>query len=424
LEVGRFALAGVVALVIVGVATAIASRRVGEREAIANARTTTVTKAEGLVAPALSDGVLERSPTALAAVDDVVRDDVLDASLVRVKLWNADGTIVYSDESRLIGTRYALGSDEQAAISSGKIDAEVSDLTKPENRYERRQGKLLEVYLPIDTPSGKPLLFEAYYRYALVSSNGNQLWRSFAPIALGALIALEVVQIPLAYSLARRLRQRSDERELLLRQALEASDVERRHIASDLHDGVVQDLAGVAYALSAQTRRASAQAPDPEVIDNAASTVRTSIRALRSLVVDIYPPDFGEATLESALNDLVNRASEGGIDAQLDAEQLRDPVSDPAARLLYRAAQEGLRNVISHADARHVTVKVATVGPRGVLDVVDDGQGFDAGAVTAARDSGHLGLTALRGLVADAGGTLTFTSSPGGGTTLHAEVPL
>jgi signal transduction histidine kinase len=424
LEVGRFALAGVVALVIVGVATAIASRRVGEREAIANARTTTVTKAEGLVAPALSDGVLERSPTALAAVDDVVRDDVLDASLVRVKLWNADGTIVYSDESRLIGTRYALGSDEQAAISSGKIDAEVSDLTKPENRYERRQGKLLEVYLPIDTPSGKPLLFEAYYRYALVSSNGNQLWRSFAPIALGALIALEVVQIPLAYSLARRLRQRSDERELLLRQALEASDVERRHIASDLHDGVVQDLAGVAYALSAQTRRASTQAPDPEVIDSAASTVRTSIRALRSLVVDIYPPDFGEATLESALHELVNRASEGGIDAQLDAEQLRDPVSDPAARLLYRAAQEGLRNVISHADARHVTVKVATVGPRGVLDVVDDGQGFDAGAVTAARDSGHLGLTALRGLVADAGGTLTFTSSPGGGTTLHAEVPL
>ena len=300
----------------------------------------------------------------------------------------------------------------------------MSDLTKPENRYERRQGKLLEVYLPIDTPSGKPLLFEAYYRYALVSSNGNQLWRSFAPIALGALIALEVVQIPLAYSLARRLRQRSDERELLLRQALEASDVERRHIASDLHDGVVQDLAGVAYALSAQTRRASTQAPDPEVIDSAASTVRTSIRALRSLVVDIYPPDFGEATLESALHDLVNRASEGGIDAQLDAEQLRDPVSDPAARLLYRAAQEGLRNVISHADARHVTVKVATVGPRGVLDVVDDGQGFDAGAVTAARDSGHLGLTALRGLVADAGGTLTFTSSPGGGTTLHAEVPL
>ena len=126
----------------------------------------------------------------------------------------------------------------------------------------------------METPSGKPLLFEAYYRYGLVSSNGSQLWRSFAPIALGALIALELVQIPLAYSLARRLRQRSAERELLLHQALEASDVERRHIASDLHDGVVQDLAGVAYALSAQTRGSTPGEPDPDVIESSASTVR------------------------------------------------------------------------------------------------------------------------------------------------------
>ena len=271
---------------------------------------------------------------------------MLDGSLVRVKLWNEDGTIVYSDEPRLVGTHYTLGADEKAALASGKIEAEVSDLSKPENQYERPQGKLLEVYLPVETPSGKPLLFEAYYRYGLVSSNGSQLWRSFAPIALGALIALELVQIPLAYSLARRLRQRSAERELLLHQALEASDVERRHIASDLHDGVVQDLAGVAYALSAQTRGPTPGEPDPDVIESSASTVRASIRALRSLVVDIYPPDFGEVTLDSALTDLLARAAEQGLDAQLDHEGMRDPIPDPVARLLYRAAQEGLRNVL------------------------------------------------------------------------------
>ena len=65
-EVGRFALAGAVALIIVGIATAIASRRVGEREAIANARTTTVTKAQGLVAPALNDGLLAGAAGSLA----------------------------------------------------------------------------------------------------------------------------------------------------------------------------------------------------------------------------------------------------------------------------------------------------------------------------------------------------------------------
>ncbi len=181
LEVGRFALAGVIALVIVGIATAIASRRVGEREAIANARTTTVTKAQGLVAPALTDGVLNGTPAAIGAVDAVVRRDVLDGSLVRVKLWNADGTIVYSDEPRLVGTHYTLGADEKAAFSSGKIEAEVSDLSKPENQYERSQGKLLEVYLPVETPSGKPLLFEAYYRYGLVSSNGQPAVAQFRP---------------------------------------------------------------------------------------------------------------------------------------------------------------------------------------------------------------------------------------------------
>ena len=172
----------------------------------------------------------------------------------------------------------------------------MSDLTKPENRYEQSQGKLLEVYLPIETPSGEPLLFEAYYRYSLVSSNGNQLWRSFAPIALGSLIALELVHIPLAYSLARRLRQQSEERELLLRQALEASDVERRHIASDLHDGVVQDLAGRGVrARRRQARRANGDAVDPKVAGARRGHRRGRASACcgRSLV-DIYPPDFGE----------------------------------------------------------------------------------------------------------------------------------
>ena len=238
-----------------------------------------------------------------------------------------------------------LGDDELAALSTGRIDAEVSDLPKPENRYEQSQGKLLEVYLPIETPSGEPLLFEAYYRYSLVSNNGNQLWRSFAPIALGSLIALELVLIPLAYSLARRLRQKSEERELLLRQALEASDVERRHIASDLHDGVVQDL-------PARRTRSRRRLVERTVTPSIRRSWRTPppcgrASALRSLVIDIYPPDFGEVTLESALTDLLAvgrrrgsaltdllaRTAETGIETELDATELQDPLPDPVARL-------------------------------------------------------------------------------------------
>ena len=214
---------------------------------------------------------------------------------------------------------------------------------------------------------------------------------------------------------------------MLLRQALEASDVERRHIASDLHDGVVQDLAGVAYALSAEARRTDStarSADDLAAVEASASTVRASIRALRSLVVDIYPPDFEEVSLDSALSDLVTRAGEQGLDAAFDATGIRDPLPDSVARLLYRAAQEGLRNVTSHADAKSVRVRVASEETRAVIEVVDDGRGFNVETAEAARLSGHLGLTALRGLIADAGGIVEIETKPGAGTTLHVEMPL
>jgi signal transduction histidine kinase len=411
IQVGQFALVGVILLVIVGLATAVASRRIGQREAITDARSSAIIRAQNLVEPAVTDGLLTESPPAIARLDRVVRRDVVDASLVRVKVWSRNGTVLYSDERR--------------ALSVGTIEADVSDLTRPENRYERSFGKLLEVYLPIRTPSGKPLLFEAYYDYSLVSRNGNRLWRSFAPISLGALLMLEIVQIPIAWSLARRLRMRLRERELLLHRALEASDVERRQIASELHDGAVQDLAGVAYALSASARREGAQntSADKAVIEDAAESIRGSIRSLRSLIVDIYPPDFGEVSFDSALTDLLARGSDRGLRVDLDIA-LDDPLPDSAARLLYRSAQEGLRNTLDHAQATSVRIDVTQRNGAAVLDLVDDGRGFDATEVATQRARGHFGLLALRGLVTDAGGRLDVRSQPGAGTTLHVEVPL
>lgn len=420
-SVGWFALAGVVALCIVGLATAIASRRVGERQAIADARTTTLIKAKGVVEPAVTDALLTGDRAAIGRVDTVVRRDVLDPSLVRVKIWTAEGLVLYSDEPALIGSRYQLGVDDVESLGTGRIDAQVSDLTAPENAYERAFGKLLEVYLPIRSPAGHPLLFEAYYRYGRVSSNGTQLWRNFAPISLGALVALELVQIPLAWSLARRLRQRLREREALLQRTLEASQVERRQIASDLHDGVVQDLAGVAYALSAVSRQPGTANGDRGLVEEAAETVRVSMRALRALVVDIYPPNLGEEGIVSALNDLLARAENQGVAGELDTAGLRSQLPDNAAGLVYRAAQEALRNVVKHAGATTVCLRLSTSERAVVLEVTDDGRGFDD---RAPAPDGHVGLKALSGLVADAGGSLVVRSSPGAGTSVVMEVPL
>ena len=182
----QFALAGVVAVVIVVIATSIASGRVGEREAIVDARSQTLVRARDVVEPRVSDDLLESDPQAVAAVDTIVHQSVLDTSLIRVKIWRADGQIIYSDEARLIGTRYQLGAEELTSLAGGAVEAEVSDLSKPENRFERDQGKMLEVYLPIHTPNGTAVLFEAYFRYGAVVSSGSRVWRSFAPFTIGA----------------------------------------------------------------------------------------------------------------------------------------------------------------------------------------------------------------------------------------------
>ena len=201
-------------------------------------------KGQAVVEPVLTDGLLTGDADAVAAVDRVVRDKVLDDTLVRVKIWRADGTILYSDEPSLTGSSFDLDDEELDALRNGTVAAEVSDLERPENRLEQSQGKLLEVYLPLQTPGGTPVLFESYFRYDTVAEAGQQIWRSFAPITVGALVVLALIEIPLAWSLARRLRHRHLEREELLRRAIDASERERRRIAHDLHDGIAVMVRG------------------------------------------------------------------------------------------------------------------------------------------------------------------------------------
>ena len=232
------------------------------------------------------------------------------------------------------------------------------------------------------------------------------------------------MQIPIAWSLARRLRQRQREREALLQQALDASELERRRIAADLHDGVVQDLTGVAYSLTGAARQANVPIETAQELERSAAGVRTGVKALRSLLVEIYPPNLAEIGLASALTDLVARAELRDVAATLDTADLEEPLPGAIAPLLYRCAQEALRNVFTHSRARSVVVRVGNDHDRAFLDVRDDGVGFDPDAVGGGVSGGHFGLQSIEDLIKAAGGTARVRSSPGGGTDLHVEVPL
>lgn len=418
----RYAAAALVALMIVAVLTALYSRRLGTLEAIDDADRIANLVADAAVEPVLDDDIIDRDAAALARVDRAVRDQVLRGPLVRVKIWTEDGTVVYSDESRLIGEQFELGEDELRVLRGAASEAEISDLSGPENRYEESATELLEVYLPVETTDGTLLLFEAYFSYDGVAEAGRKVWLRFAPVSLGALVLLGLVQVPLAVSLGRRLRRAQEQREDMLRSAIEATDAERRRIASDLHDGVVQDLAGVAFSLGAAARSAQGEGGDGAPYREAADQVGDAARALRSLLVEIYPPNLCEEGLEAALSDLTATLEPRGIETSLTVPGPLEGLGIEATALLYRAAQEALRNVVAHAGAARVDVSLTERDGRVVLEVIDNGRGLEVDKVS--DGSGHLGLRALGGLAATMGATLAIDSTPGKGTILRLEVPI
>jgi two-component system NarL family sensor kinase len=330
--------------------------------------------------------------------------------------------VLFATDARLEGQRFTLGEEEVASLSNGTIQAEVSELAAPENRYDHRFGKLLEVYLPVRTPNGTRLLFEAYFRYDAVVASGQRIWRSFAPITIGALLVLELLQIPLAWSLATRLRQRQVERELLLRRSLEASDIERRRIAADLHDGVVQDLVGVALSLAGAARASDVSAASAQRLDAAAESVRASITSLRATLVDIHPPVVAGLGLRDALTDLAAEASSDELTVNVDVKSLTAILGETAGSLLFRVAREAIRNVVRHAGASQVTVRAGCDHHVAWVEVADDGMGFDPAVLAERAAAGHVGLRGLGELVRDSGGTMTIDAAPGRGTVIRAEV--
>jgi two-component system NarL family sensor kinase len=421
----HFALAGLVVLAVFLAGSLVVFRDLGRSEAIRDARQFAVLTGQGIVEPMLRNGLVEGDPEAVDTVDRVVQERVLGERIVRVKIWSRDGRIVYSDEPRLIGSRYPLGQDKLDVLEKGSTRAELSDLSGPENRFERGEGDLYEVYLGVRAPDGTPLVFETYQRANEVTSTGRRIWLPFAALLLACLVLLWLVQVPLAWRLARRLERSQHEREMLLTRSLEASADERRRIAADLHDGVVQDLAGISYSLAAAAEQADASvsAELRSTLEETADGTRDSMRRIRSLIVEIHPPNLRAAGLEAAVRDLLAPLHAHGVETELT---VADDVALPedVELLFYRAAGEALRNAERHAGAGRVKVAIGAENGRARLVVRDDGAGFADVDRERRRAEGHVGLTLLEELAARAGGTVRVESRPGAGTTFTLEAPL
>jgi hypothetical protein len=204
-----FASTGLLVLILVGIAGVLVMRRLGTAEALRQAERIALVAGRGVVEPRLSEGIVRGDSSSLLTIDEVVSGSLLRGPIARVTIRDPDGRVLYADDPALIGSTVGLGASEQKAIRTGEAVTNEGTADELESRFEEDLGPLLEVSLPVSTPAGRPLLFQAYIPLDAVTASAEQLWRAFLPVLAVALIALAVVQIPLALRSRDRYGRRS-----------------------------------------------------------------------------------------------------------------------------------------------------------------------------------------------------------------------
>jgi len=218
------------------------------------------------------------------------------------------------------------------------------------------------------------------------------------------------------------LRRSHQQNQELAGRLITAQEVERARIARELHDDVGQRIASFSIALGTLRRRLPA-APQP-VHDELAGLQRESVTLgndLRSLSHELHPALLEHLGLVDALRRRCEEVSaESGVTVALDVTSELGPVPDEVALCLYRVAQEALRNVVNHAQARSARVELSRQNGRVAMRITDDGRGFEPGMAASHRG---LGLVSLDERVKMLQGTLAIESSPHIGTTVSVMVP-
>ncbi len=207
----------------------------------------------------------------------------------------------------------------------------------------------------------------------------------------------------------------------LSRRLLTIQETERRSLARELHDEIGQALTATKINLQA-FERISDPASLALRLQDANSMVDGALEQVRSLSLELRPPLLDDLGLPAALRWLLDQhARRSGLGVQYASDAFEGRLATEIETACFRIAQQGLTNVVKHAGARTVTVRLRRVGDALHLHVRDDGAGFDVPAARARAMHGEsLGLVGMEERAALAGGGIEWTSAPGLGTDVHA----
>jgi signal transduction histidine kinase len=445
----RFLLVGLAVVVVGGASVAYLLGQLIETSAINRTTSVTALYVESFVAPELQS-LATGSTLTQAEIDSLqglLSDTPVGQRIVTFRIWSTSGTILYSPIPALVGRQFPMEGDRGRA-AQGAVTGDISNLTDPENLFERQQwSHLLEIYLPVRA-SRSSLIIAVAELYQLPNDLEDEInqdrlmaWGLVAGVALLAYLALALVVRQGNRKIISQdsdLRAKVSELSALLSQNAELhkrlkraaarttalNELERRRIGSDLHDGPSQTLA---FAMLRLDEVESAQPPPDRSGGDQLRGVRgalvSALGEMRTIAAGLRSPELELARpVEIVRRAVVEHERRSGRSAAVDVRGIPDAAPLATKIALYRILSEALSNAARHGQGAGVEVKVTEAGDGTMLaEVLDRGPGFD---VRQRRGEGHLGLAGMRERAELLGGRFELESAPGKGARVRAFLPL
>jgi hypothetical protein len=445
----QFLLVSLVLVVVGGAALAWVLGQLIETSAINRTTSVTALYVESFVQPELQSLATNSTLTQpeIDSLQNLLDNTPLRQRIVTFRIWSTDGRILYSPIPDLIGRVFPMEGDRGRA-AQGAISGDISNLTDPENVYERQKwSHLLEIYLPVRA-TGSSLIIAVAEIYqdpdeleAEVNNDRLMAWGFVAAVALLAYLALASVVhqgneriIRQDSELRERVRQLSTllDQNAVLHDKLRGSasrttalnELERRRIGSDLHDGPSQALAFAMLRLDAVESRLekAGHGADPD-LESVRSALGIALGEMRGIAEGLRMPELEKAApVEIVRRAVADHERRSGTTVVVDTDGI--PGAAPLATkiALYRILSEALSNATRHGGGAEVMVRARDTGDGYLLaEVADAGRGFD---VLQRTRKGHLGLTGMRERAELLGGRLELESGRGSGTKVRAFLPL
>ena len=376
-----------------------------------------------------------RPPSSVAALDSLLASTELGERVVSFRVWSPDGTIVYSPNRALIGQHFEPEGGLAQSLQ-GDVSAEFTDLSGPENAYERqRWSRLVETYVPVrERGGGRVIAVTEFYQLpddidAQVASARVASWAVVAIAAILSYLLLAGIVKQGSDTIDRQqaalqgrvteLTQLLEQNQTLHRRLRGAADrttalneAGLRRIGSDLHDGPAQTLALALLRLD--------ELEGGQVVSDA---VASALADLRLIASGLRSPTFEPLSIGQVVERGVReheRRTGQQVTLRLEGTEPRG-ASDVVKIGLYRVLQEALSNAARHAGGREVEVTLAQDETEVRLEVADRGPGFDPATV---RD-GALGLAGMHERAELLGGELRIEARHDGpGTRLVLLLPV